>query len=159
MGAVIDALSAHPEVDANRVGVVGQSLGAFYSPLSAALEPRLKACISNCGPFDFGPVLPQMPMVSQDLFRIRSHLRTLKQALEFAHELTLKSKAQSIACPTLIVFGAGDKIIPVSEGQLLKQAITSKAELVIYEEGNHVCFNIPYKFRPLTADWLKEKLQ
>ena len=158
MGAVIDALSAHPEVDANRVGVVGQSLGAFYSPLSAALEPRLKACISNCGPFDFGPVLPQMPMVSQDLFRIRSHLRTLKQALEFAHELTLKSKAQSIACPTLIVFGAGDKIIPVSEGQLLKQAITSKAELVIYEEGNHVCFNIPYKFRPLTADWFLEKI-
>ena len=158
MGAVIDALSAHPEVDANRVGVVGQSLGAFYSPLSAALEPRLKACISNCGPFDFGPVLPQMPMVSQDLFRIRSHLSTLKQALEFAHELTLKSKAQSIACPTLIVFGAGDKIIPVSEGQLLKQAITSKAELVIYEEGNHVCFNIPYKFRPLTADWFVEKI-
>ncbi len=158
MGAVIDALSAHPEVDANRVGVVGQSLGAFYSPLSAALEPRLKACISNCGPFDFGPVLPQMPMVSQDLFRIRSHLSTLKQALEFAHELTLKSKAQSIACPTLIVFGAGDKIIPVSEGQLLKQAITSKAELVIYEEGNHVCFNIPYKFRPLTADWFLEKI-
>jgi esterase/lipase len=85
-------------------------------------------------------------------------LSTLKQALEFAHELTLKSKVQSIACPTLIVFGAGDKIIPVSEGQLLKQAITSKAELVIYEEGNHVCFNIPYKFRPLTADWFVEKI-
>jgi hypothetical protein len=29
---------------------------------------------------------------------------------------------------------------------------------VVYEEGNHVCFNISYKFRPLTADWMKEKL-
>ena len=159
MSAVIDALSAHPNIDASRVGVVGQSLGAFYSPLSAALEPRLKACISNCGPFSFGPVLPQMPKVSQDLFRIRAHLNTLDQALEFAHELTLESKAQHIACPTLIVFGAGDKIIPVSEGELLRQAIASKAELVIYEEGNHVCFNIPYKFRPLTADWFADQMR
>jgi hypothetical protein len=29
---------------------------------------------------------------------------------------------------------------------------------VVYEEGNHVCFNISYKFRPLTADRMKEKL-
>ncbi len=158
MSAVIDALAAYPQVDATRVGVVGQSLGAFYSPLSAALEPRMKACISNCGPFNFGPVLPQMPKVSQDLFRIRAHLSTLSQALEFAHELNLETKAQLISCPTLIVFGAGDKIIPASEGELLRQAIASKAELVVYEEGNHVCFNIPYKFRPLTADWFVEQM-
>ena len=159
MAAVITFLETHhPEVDMSRVGVVGQSLGAFYSPLSAALEPRLKACISNCGPFNFGPVLPQMPKVSQDLFRIRAHLSSLDQALEFAHELTLQSKAKLISCPTLIVFGAGDKIIPASEGELLKQAIQAKAELVVYEEGNHVCFNIPYKFRPLTADWFVEQM-
>src|SRR5215813_12738138 len=24
--------------------------------------------------------------------------------------------------------------------------------LVVFEEGNHVCFNIPHNFRPLTAD-------
>jgi hypothetical protein len=29
---------------------------------------------------------------------------------------------------------------------------------VVYEEGNHVCFNISYKFRPLTADWTVEHL-
>jgi len=29
---------------------------------------------------------------------------------------------------------------------------------VLFEEGNHVCNNIPYKYRPLTADWLAERL-
>jgi hypothetical protein len=28
----------------------------------------------------------------------------------------------------------------------------------MFDEGNHVCNNIPYKYRPLTADWLKEQL-
>ena len=32
------------------------------------------------------------------------------------------------------------------------------ATLVIYPDGNHVCNNIPYKYRPLMADWMREKL-
>jgi hypothetical protein len=28
----------------------------------------------------------------------------------------------------------------------------------MYPDGNHVCNNIPYKYRPLMADWLKERL-
>ena len=54
IGAVIDGLQARNDVDGDRVGVVGQSLGALYAPLAAAGEPRLKACIANCGPFDWG---------------------------------------------------------------------------------------------------------
>jgi 2,6-dihydroxypseudooxynicotine hydrolase len=71
----------------------------------------------------------------------------------------MAKEAQNIACPLLIVFGAGDRIIPVSEGQLLADAVKGEVDLVVYEEGNHVCFNIPYKFRPLTADWMAEKLK
>jgi 2,6-dihydroxypseudooxynicotine hydrolase len=158
IGAVIDVLERRSDVDGTRVGVVGQSLGAFYAPLSAALEPRLKACVANCGPFDFGPVLPQMPKVSQDLFRIRAHKNTLEEGLNYAKRLTLKGVASQIKCPLLIVFGAGDKIIPASEGDLLAKAAGGPVDFVVYEEGNHVCFNIPYKFRPLTADWMAEHL-
>jgi 2,6-dihydroxypseudooxynicotine hydrolase len=158
MAAVLAFLAKRPDVDADNVGVVGQSLGAFYAPLSAAQEPRLKACVSNCGPFNFGPVLPQMPDVSQDLFRIRAHLKTREEALAYAHQLNMSHEAQNITCPLLIVFGAGDRIIPVSEGELLAKAVKGRVDLVVYEEGNHVCFNIPYKFRPLTADWMAEKL-
>jgi 2,6-dihydroxypseudooxynicotine hydrolase len=28
----------------------------------------------------------------------------------------------------------------------------------MYPDGNHVCNNIPYKYRPLVADWIREQL-
>jgi hypothetical protein len=28
----------------------------------------------------------------------------------------------------------------------------------MFENGDHVCNNLPYVYRPLTADWLKDKL-
>jgi dipeptidyl aminopeptidase/acylaminoacyl peptidase len=159
LGAVIDVLEKRDDVDSHRVGVVGQSLGAIYAPLAAAGEPRLKACIANCGPYDWGTVLPKMPKVSQEVFRMRSHAKTMDEAYALARKITLEGAASRIKCPLLVIFGAGDKLIPPSEGERLVRAASGPSELVVYEEGNHVCFNISYKFRPLTGDWMAERLR
>jgi dienelactone hydrolase len=159
IGAVIDVLQARDDVDGDRVGVVGQSLGALYAPLAAAGEPRLKACIANCGPFDWGTVLPKMPKVSQEVFRVRSHSKTIEEAHERGRLLTLEGRSQNIKCPLLVVFGAGDRLISPAEGERLAKTASGPAELVVYPEGNHVCFNISYKFRPLTADWMAKTLR
>jgi len=29
---------------------------------------------------------------------------------------------------------------------------------VLHEDGNHACANVPYKARPLIADWMREQL-
>jgi 2,6-dihydroxypseudooxynicotine hydrolase len=158
IGAVIDALEQRSDVDGRTVGIVGQSLGALYAPLAAAAEPRLKACVANCGPFDFGAILPSMPAASQETFRVRCHAKTHAEAHAVARRLTLEGVAQQIRCPLLVVFGAGDKLINASEGERLARAASGPTELVVFEEGNHVCFNISYKFRPLTADWMADRL-
>jgi dipeptidyl aminopeptidase/acylaminoacyl peptidase len=158
IGATLDALERRADVDAGRVGVVGQSLGAYYAPRAAAFEPRLRACIANCGPFDFSLALPEMPACSRATFRVRSGAANDAEALERARQLSLEGVAQRIRCPLLIVFGAGDRIIPPAEGERLARAAGGPTELVVFEDGNHVCFNISYKFRPLTADWLAEQL-
>ena len=103
-------------------------------------------------------VLRQLPKVSQQVFMARSHTTTMEAAEKEAAKLTLEGKAQNIKCPLLIVFGAGDRIVPPSEGERLAKAASGKTDFVVYEEGNHVCFNISYKFRPLTGDWMAEKL-
>ena len=158
IGAVLDGLEKRDDVDGSNVGIVGQSLGALYAPLAAAGEPRLKACIANCGPYDWGVVLPKMPAVSQEVFRIRSHSKTIAESHERAKLFTMEGKAQKIKCPLLVIFGAGDRLIAPEEGERLARATSGPSELVVYPEGNHVCFNISYKFRPLTGDWMAKTL-
>jgi 2,6-dihydroxypseudooxynicotine hydrolase len=158
IGAVLDVLEMRDDVNGQNVAVVGQSLGALYAPLAAAFEPRIKACVSNCGPFDFGAVLPTMPAASQETFRVRCGAQSLAEAYKIARGLTLEGIAGRIKCPVLVVYGAGDKLIPVSEGERLAKAVSGPSDFVVFPEGNHVCFNISYKFRPLTADWTAEHL-
>lgn len=45
----VDLLQALPEVDAERIGCIGHSLGGHNAMFSAAFEPRLKVIVSSCG--------------------------------------------------------------------------------------------------------------
>ena len=45
----VDYLTTLPEVDADRIGVIGHSLGGHNSLFTAAFEPRLKVIVSSCG--------------------------------------------------------------------------------------------------------------
>jgi len=104
LGTVIDVLERRADVDGSRLGIVGQSLGAIYAPLAAAGEPRIKACIANCGPYDWGQVLPKMPPISQEVFRVRSHAKTMDEAYALAKKITLDGAAERITCPLLVIW-------------------------------------------------------
>ncbi len=45
----IDLLTELPQVDAERIGCIGHSLGGHNTMFTAAFEPRIKALVSNCG--------------------------------------------------------------------------------------------------------------
>ena len=45
----VDLLASLPEVDADRIGVIGHSLGGHNAMFTAAFDPRLKAIVTNCG--------------------------------------------------------------------------------------------------------------
>jgi pimeloyl-ACP methyl ester carboxylesterase len=45
----IDLLASLPEVDAERIGCIGHSLGGHNTMFTAAFDTRIKACVSNCG--------------------------------------------------------------------------------------------------------------
>ena len=92
------------------------------------------------------------------MFLVRSHSRTDAEALDVARSLSLNDIAHQIQCPLLVVFGGGDRLIPPSEGERLAREAAGPSEFVYFEDGNHVCFNISYKFRPLTADWMAAHL-
>jgi dienelactone hydrolase len=45
----VDFLKSLPEVDGNRIGVIGHSLGGHNALFLAAFDPRIKAAVSSCG--------------------------------------------------------------------------------------------------------------
>lgn len=45
----VDLLQSLPEVDGERIGCIGHSLGGHNSMFTAVFEPRIKVIVSNCG--------------------------------------------------------------------------------------------------------------
>jgi hypothetical protein len=52
-----------------------------------------------------------------------------------------------------------DEVCPVAESERIKAEARGATTLAVFAEGNHVCDNIPYKARPLMADWLAHQLR
>ncbi len=82
----------------------------------------------------------------------------MEDAKARAHQLSLDGVAQKIKQPLLVIHGKLDRLIPWQHAHKIVDAVGPNAQLAMFENGNHVCNNIPYIYRPLTADWLKEKL-
>lgn len=156
-GAVIDALQARPEIDGERIGIWGRSFGGYAAP-RAAIDPRIKACISIGGFYSMTNFWDRMPYAVQDTLRFAFGDETVEAAAETAKLYTLEGSLAKITCPLLVVHSGLDTICPVEESQLMIDEAGADAELVVYPEGNHVCDNIPFKSRPLMADWMAEKL-
>ncbi len=74
-----------------------------------------------------------------------------------AHQLSLEGILGRVDQPLLVVHGGRDGIIPPAQAERIARE-APRATLALFPEGNHVCNNIPYKYRPLMADWMREKL-
>jgi 2,6-dihydroxypseudooxynicotine hydrolase len=144
-------------VDVERVGAVGVSLGGYYAPRTAAFEPRVKAVCAIGGSHTFGDCWDGLPPLTKETFVHHSGARDLDEARAAADALTLTGVLPKVTQPLLVVFGRQDRLIPFEHAERVA-AEAPNAELVMYPEGNHVCNNIPYKYRPLVADWTAERL-
>lgn len=158
VSTTLDVLTKRNDIDPYRIGVAGVSLGGYYAPRAAAYEPRVKAAVGNCGPWNFGECWEILPGLTRAAFRVHSGASSEEDAKVRAHKLSLDGVAQRIKQPLLVIHGKQDRLIPWEQAHKIVNAVGKNAELAMFEIGNHVCNNIPYIYRPLTADWLKEKL-
>jgi 2,6-dihydroxypseudooxynicotine hydrolase len=155
--AMLDAVAGRDDVDLGRVGAVGVSLGGYYAPRAAAFEPRLRAVAAISGPYDFGEEWERLPALTRETFVVKSGAHDETEAHVLARELTLRGVAQRVSQPALFVAGGLDRIVPWKETERAARE-APRGEFVLFEQGSHVCSNIPYRYRPLVADWMAERL-
>jgi pimeloyl-ACP methyl ester carboxylesterase len=156
--AVLDHLGARDDLDLDRVGAVGVSLGGYYGPRTAAFEPRVKAVCAIGGPHTFGEVWDGLPSLTRETFVHHSGAKDVDEARSIASSLTLDGVLPKVTQPLLVIFGKLDRLIPYQQAERVA-AEAPDAELVMYPDGNHVCNNIPYRYRPLAGDWMAERLR
>ena len=83
---------------------------------------------------------------------------TRAEALERLRPFTLESVAERVTCPLLVIMGRQDRVIPPADAERLAREASGPVDLWLFDEGNHVCNNIPYKYRPQQADWMRQRL-
>jgi pimeloyl-ACP methyl ester carboxylesterase len=157
VAAALDALAGRDDLDLGRVGALGVSLGGYYAPRAAAFEPRIRAVSGISGPFNFGALWDRLPELTRETFAHKSRAHDEAEARERALELGLAGVLERLDRPALFVTGRKDRLIPWESTE--RQARAARhGELVVLEDGSHVCANMPYRARPLVADWMRERL-
>ena len=158
IGPVIDYLEVrNPDVDLSRIGLMGISMGAIYGPRAAAFEKRLKAVVGLAGPYNLGECWAALNPLTRGGYIFYTKSADEAEAKHKADGLNLEGVLPRVTQPLLVIHGGRDRLFPPEQAQRIA-AEAPNATLVLYPDGNHVCNNIPYKYRPLMADWLGEHL-
>jgi len=159
IGAILDALAdgGGDGLDLDRVGAAGVSLGGYYAPRAAAFEPRLKAVAGVSGPYDMAANWDGLPGLTRETVQHHTGASSEAEARERAHELNLAGVAERIEQPCLVITGRHDRLIPWEDTKRIADEAPN-ATWVLFDDGNHVCNNIPYKYRPLVGDWMRARL-
>jgi 2,6-dihydroxypseudooxynicotine hydrolase len=153
--AVVDHVAARG--DLGTVGVLGMAFGGHLVLDGAGAVPEVAAVVAVNGFHDLGDFWDELPPVYRENLRHALDAADLAGAEELARGFSLR-QVEVPGCPVLVVHGARDRIFPVSQAHAVADRLGERAELVVYPEGNHVCNNIPYRYRPLAADWLADRL-
>jgi 2,6-dihydroxypseudooxynicotine hydrolase len=154
---VLDALDGRDDVDLGRVGAAGVSMGGYYAPRAAAFEKRLRAVAGVSGPYNMGAHWDALPSLTRETVQHHTGASSPEEAHEKALELDLSGVAERIEQPCLVITGRHDRLIPWEDTKRIADEAPNST-WILYDDGTHVCNNIPYKYRPVVGDWMAEQL-
>ena len=167
----LNFLEKRADVDAKRIGIVAISLGGYYSPRCAAMDPRYAACIAWGAQWDYHETWKKrIDAQFKTSLSVPGHhimwilgVDTLDAALKKLEPFKLDGVMQKMRCPFLLVHGAEDEQIPLADAQKQFDACGSKDKTFrVYtaEEGGSQHCQRDY-LTLVVADmwnWFEEKL-
>jgi 2,6-dihydroxypseudooxynicotine hydrolase len=156
--AVLQHLTAMDDVDAERIGVWGVSLGGFYAARLASSDLPIRGTVVLAGPYNLGAAWSGLNALTRHAFEVRSFSHSPDEARQRAWDMTLEGHAAKITTPLFVIMGKKDRLFPFSDGERLAAESSGETRLLLLDEGNHGCANLVQHHRPLSADWMASKL-
>jgi dienelactone hydrolase len=169
--AAFDYLLTRDDVDPDRIGILAMSLGGYYAPRIAAMDPRYRACIAWGAIWDYHATwVKRLERIKQAALPVPAdHLLwacgvdNYDDALKKIEGFKLDGIAQKVKCPFLLMHGAADAQVSMAEARHLFDLVGSKDKtfrVFTEEEGGAQHCQRDYLTLAVDtiADWLDEKL-
>ena len=172
-GAAVDVLEQRGDIDADRIGIIGWSLGGYFAPRAAAYEKRLKLCVAWGGNHDWGEL--QTRRLAREGDRPVPHYwdhvqwvwgtTSLDDFMAKMPNVTLTGHLQNITIPFLITHGSNDRQIPAEYAQRsYDQAVNSPLRALKFftpHEGGveHVSADNLEPVLSHIADWVADRFE
>ncbi|HUK41052.1 MAG TPA: alpha/beta hydrolase [Candidatus Acidoferrales bacterium] len=165
-GAVIDYLQQQPEVDAQRIGMVGRSFGGYWSAKMAFAEARrLRASVVWGGGIHYffqedwlrESTNAESYLMDHDIARCMVFgVDTIDQLARLFPAMSLKTQGwlDRPSCPMLIVNGKDDLQTPIADLYILLESGSPKCARVF--PGGHM--GQTPETLPTIINWLKAEL-
>jgi dienelactone hydrolase len=159
--ALVDWLTARPEIDPARIGLSGNSFGSFFGTLAAAHEPRVRAVSVSavCHEPGFHTIFEEASPTFKMRFMYMSGITDEAAFDEFRKGMTWEGHAERVRAPYLCVTGEFDELSPLEHTERLMKALQGPKRLVIYQDSRHSVGNVPAANlgplpQTLMADWM-----
>jgi cephalosporin-C deacetylase-like acetyl esterase len=151
----IDYLQSRPEVDADRIGYLGASMGGILGADTAGADPRLKAVVLWVAGGNWGRLI-ETSSLARRLFAQSPSAESLSDAGRVLRPVDpLVWVARIAPRPLLMLNGRQDDVVPPPTTEELFAAAREPKEIRWYDSGH----NLPVlQAVTVSLQWLKEKL-
>ncbi|MFC1995275.1 alpha/beta hydrolase family protein [Chloroflexota bacterium] len=156
ISAGVDYLETVSDVEANKIGLIGSSFGGYIAARTAAVEKRLKACISVGGFYG----LDEFTYMPGAVLHLQNDMNvTPAQWPEETKKYTLDGIIDKMTCSLLVVNGTADATSPNSQVVKLYDNARCPKDIKLYEGVGHSAWYWKKDALLYIADWAWIKLQ
>ena len=161
ISAVIDYLQTRQEIDADRIGFMGLSMGSYWGVRCAAAEPRLKGVYTALGCYgSMGRIFNgAQPNMKANYMFMSGYEDEEAFDRELATKMNLWDLAPKVKCPVFMGFGEFDALQTVEEALKLYEMIDAPKEICIFEDEFHPLGGVAAEFFRHGAEWLERALR
>src|SRR5205823_482302 len=118
IAAILDGLRDRKDVDRDRVGLMGISMGGIYGPRAAAHEKRLRAVIALAGPYDLSECWAALNPLTRGGYVFYTRSRDEAVAVVVAIVEVHLAAATGSRIPVRVVRSVDEEIVPQRQREL-----------------------------------------
>ncbi len=124
IGALLDWIATQPDLDAERVGVIGGSYGGYMSLACLVhYSDRLRAGIDVVGISNFVTFLTNTSEYRRDVRRVEYGDERDAKMRAHLEKISPANSAEKIDVPLFVIQGANDPRVPASEAEQIVRAV------------------------------------